>query len=513
MTPKIRLLLLAACLVALVIAVGVWFSTRKTAPSPAQTTAPVAPAPAPAPKEASASAARPSEAASDPVTDFRAALIEAQALRDPALHSREFGRILRSWIERDPDAALAFLRQLPVSSRDYTQGVMIALQAIAPKDPERALSLARKLAVTREQLAIYSALFAQFAQQNLQSPAQRIAQVPTGLARENAVRAVTDAWVRTDLSGALAWAQSLSDAPDRAAAVEVVLAEMATKDPLQAIDLAQKSLTGPAQERTVFNALQRLTETDPRGAAGLVKLLPPGEMQTFAAVDVARALAGQNAEEALAWTKTLSGDSARALATKRALEVWAANDLSAASRYATTLPPGREQNEAAAVLAVPLTAADPQKALTWAESLPAAELRPVVLASVVDTWAQRDPAAASRWAAAQPPNKLAALAPQTLDAALSYWVLQDANAAQEFVRTLPSDTQTGAAEFLAPLLSQNNPAGTLAWAQSLSNPQAREGALAAAYARWHDNAPAEAKAWLATANLSPESKSRLQSVR
>jgi hypothetical protein len=40
-------------------------------------------------------------------------------------------------------------------------------------------------------------------------------------------------------------------------------------------------------------------------------------------------------------------------------------------------------------------------------------------------------------------------------------------------------------------------------------PAAREAAVMAAYARWLDNAPAAARAWLATATIAPELRARL----
>lgn len=515
--PPILRLILVTCLIAALLVVAFWFSARKTNAARAQpptgtTTAKTSPTPPPADPTGQPAPGKSGApvADADKITDFRAALEEARALRDPRLRSREFGRILRLWLERDLEAALVYLRGLPVASSEYTEGVSMLLETVASKDPERALALAGELAKTRDQLAIYSSLFAQFAQQDVHLAAQRLARVPTGQARENAVRALSDFWVRTDFSAALTWAQGLTEPTDRATALEVVFTELAVKDPLQAIDLAQKSLTGSALDRTVFSALQKLTETDPRAASGLVKLLPPGEMQTLAAVEVARALASQNAEAALAWAKTLPTDAVRSLAMKRALEIWATTDLPAASRYVATLPAGPEQTTAAATLALPLAAADPKNALSWAQALPATETRRSALAVIADTWAQHDASAATRWVAEQPSSTLDTLAPQTLNAALSYWVLQDAVAAQDFVRTLPPASQGGAAAFIAPLLSQTNPTGAIAWAQSLSHPPAREAALAAAYSRWHDNAPAAAQTWLATANLTPETKARLR---
>jgi uncharacterized protein CbrC (UPF0167 family) len=113
--------------------------------------------------------------------------------------------------------------------------------------------------------------------------------------------------------------------------------------------------------------------------------------------------------------------------------------------------------------------------------------------------------AGRRGAAAAP-----AAATPALTGALSYWTLADAAAARDFVASLPAATQTVAAASIAPQLAQRDPAATLAWAQTLAVPAAREAAVAAAYARWFDNAPAAARTWLDAANLPNEFKNRLR---
>ena len=64
-------------------------------------------------------------------------------------------------------------------------------------------------------------------------------------------------------------------------------------------------------------------------------------------------------------------------------------------------------------------------------------------------------------------------------------------------------------EFVAPLLAQSDPKGAIAWAQSLPSAAARDSAVGAAFRRWSDNAPAAARAWLATADLPSALKARL----
>jgi hypothetical protein len=499
-------------LVALIVVAFIWWGRsagERAAGAPVPTTTATTPAAVikPATPAGSAAVSNPAAAApADELADPRAALATALGYRDIGLRNREFARLLQLWIARDLEAALAYVRSMPRGAA-FSEGLLLVLDAVSRRDVDRALALAAELATTRDDRNFYSAFFDRLAQENIAKATAKLALVPAGEARENATRAVASLWARTDPAAALAWAKNLPEAADRNAALESTLSELALKDPLQVIELAQKSLTSPALERTVFNALEKLNATDPVGAAGLVSLLPPGEMQVLVAVDVARAFAAQNVEAALAWTKTLPAGQTQTLALNNVLAIWARSDASAVGNYVAALPAGALQQTVAAEVAGVLAAASPQNAIGWAQALPA-ETRSIALARVADSWAQRDPSEASRWVAEQSAGPVA-FQVLTLGYTLSYWVMKDAPAAQEFVRTLPADLQAGVATSTAPILAQLNPAGAMAWAQSLPVPAARDAALGAAFARWADNAPDAARAWLAASHLSSEQKARL----
>jgi hypothetical protein len=468
-------------------------------PPPGATGAPTATAPVPA----TFSPVRPAATTPDAAADFRAALDGARALAQPGPRAREFGRTLLEWIARDPDAALAYVRQLPPGA-EHTQGLLLVLDAIGRTDLDRALTLARELVTTREQRAIYSSLFAQLAAADPASAVARLALVPAGDSRDYALRALADGWNRTDPAAALAWARGLAGA-DRTAAMEAVLATLGSTDPLRTIELAHETLTGAAFERTLVAALQALTLTDAKAAGALVNTLTPGEAQTQAALAVARALAAQNPSEALVWVRTLPAPDAQRLALNNVLEIWAAQDPVAAGQYVVQMNAGPEQEAAAGHLAR-LLAANPAGAIAWAQSLTSEPARQTALVNLASAWAQNDPAAAARWA-----TSLASLDVRTpaLNGALSYWVMQDSGAARNFVFGLSGETQTAAAAYLAPSLAQQDPVAAIAWTQSLSSAAARDAALIAAYARWLGNAPVAAESWLASANLPAATKARL----
>src|SRR5882672_4892702 len=162
--------------------------------------------------------------------DLRATLEAVRAERDPVRHSLEFGSGLRRWMDQDPEAALTYIRQLP-RGPDYTQGLLLVLDAMGRRDPTRTLTLARALAVTREERAFYGSFFARVARDDVPSAVRLLDLVPEGEGRENAVRALADAWAPVDFAAAFAWAQGLAAPAGRSAAIESTLAALGAVDP------------------------------------------------------------------------------------------------------------------------------------------------------------------------------------------------------------------------------------------------------------------------------------------
>jgi hypothetical protein len=438
-----------------------------------------------------------------PVAGFRAAAEAARLLRNPTQRALEFGRTLEAWIARDPEAALAYVRGLKPGA-DYSQGLLMALAAIGRTDPDRALALAAELAKTREERAIYSALFAQLAAADPVGAAARLSLVPAGEGRGNALRALADGWAHADLPAALAWAQKLNPT-DRAPAMETVITTLVATDPLRAVDLAQQNLSGAAFERTLLSALQALARTDPKSAAALVSTLAPGEARTQASYFVARALATESPSGAMAWAQTLPVGEVRARVLNNILDIWAAKDPVAAGQEVVKMAGGAEQEMTAAHLAT-LLAANPPSAIAWAQSLANEAARSAAVVNLASAWAQRDPSAAARWAGSLEPVDVRNTA---LNGAISYWVLQDSDAARNYIFGLSGETQVSAAAHLAPALAQRDPVAAITWSQTLPSAEARESALTAAYARWLTNEPAAARSWLSTANLPAATKARL----
>jgi hypothetical protein len=313
--------------------------------------------------------------------DFRSQLDSARQLRDPIRHSEEFGRALRRWAERDPEAALAYVDALPRDA-DYTQGLLLVLRAEAGRDPERALALARERVVTPEQAAFYNSFFAELARRDVSSAVQRLAQVPDGAGRRNAIRAVVDVWAVADFPPAFDWARGLPSADEPAVAIESALAALVEKEPLRAFPLSRENLESPALERVGAAAVRSIMTTDPDAAAGLVMTLPASEARTLAVVDVARALASRDPARAASWIGTLRERKLSRLALNSVLEIWVASDSVAAGNYVVRMNPGPAQDAAAGQFARINGKRSPQETIAWAGQLQSPSARETALSAI-----------------------------------------------------------------------------------------------------------------------------------
>lgn len=420
------------------LAAAIWFVSRAFFPGEQDRASPGALTLEPADRAISTS---PSPAASVPRIDSSQGLADALRESDPRKRSMEFGKILAEWFERNPEDALTYVRNMPRGGAEYTEALFIVLSGLGKKDPARAVGLAREMATTREQQAIYSELFDQVVRTDIRTALSLIELVPQGEGRNNALRALVAGWAGQDVLAALDWAKALNDPTERATAVEATLIIRAKRDPRRTVDLAQQLLIGDALDRTLTEAMKNLAEQDPRAAGEMVMRLPEGAVKTRATLEVVRALAAEQPATALAWIKSLPPGQLQQLALNNVLDFWSANDPKGAGEYVAQMPQGPDQDVAATHLAKSLGAADPSNAVRWAASLQGSA-RTAALVSIASGWAQKDPPAATRWAAALPIDN-PARADAIKDAA-SYWFLQDYEAARDFLNNLAQQDQSNA---------------------------------------------------------------------
>ena len=369
---------------------------------------------------------------------FRAAVLQAFRETNPTRLAIAFGTAFANWFQHDPEAALAWLRQMP-QGREYTQGLFIVLQEICKTDPQRALALAQDMAKTHEQKFVYSALFDQLTRMDLTNATAYLQFVPAGDGRDFALRALTDYWARKDSAAALNWAQNLEDAGERSTAMESVLLQQAATDPQQALELAAQNLDGGALNRVVEKSLSQLALTDPQQAADIASELPAGELQENSAINIARALAAQAPDAVVAWLQTLPAD-IQPTVLNNALDVWLKSDPAGAANFVAAMTAGSQQDAAISHFAEDWAETDSAAAIVWAENLTGSSAQSAAVISIASGWARTDAAAATQWAQNLPAENPARN--EALRGAFSYWELADKTASENYLENLtPPDRE------------------------------------------------------------------------
>src|SRR2546423_12546319 len=203
--------------------------------------------------------ASPSPRASVSRIDSSQALNDALQESDPRKRSMEFGRILAEWFERNPEDALTYVRNMPRGGAEYTEALFIVLSGLGKKDPARAVGLAREMATTREQQAIYSGLFDQVARTDIRTALRLIELVPEGESRDNALRALAAGWASQDVLAALDWAKGLSDPTQRAPAAAASLHIASERAAPRTVHLARAPSTRAGRAPTLTGATTKLS--------------------------------------------------------------------------------------------------------------------------------------------------------------------------------------------------------------------------------------------------------------
>jgi hypothetical protein len=260
----------------------------------------------------------------------------------------------------------------------------------------------------------------------------------------------------------------------RRTALDVVLQNLAGKDPLAALALVEK-YPGDAPENRQNEIISSLMKKDPQqGIAAAVKLTEMGKGTGFLRQGMNEwAAADKSAAEAWAAAYTGTGQTtARAWLLERKAAADPLGSLTEFNTLQQSVGNPQELSSTAAAIAHHLVRKDLPAAREWATGLPPGPVRDEVMSRVVDQWVQRDPGAASAWISALPEgkerdNSATRLAHQithsdppgafewartiqnqeqrtnTLKDIVDEWLRQDSDAAKAAVETLPAEMRKG----------------------------------------------------------------------
>lgn len=311
---------------------------------------------------------------------------------------------LGPWLDRDPEAALAWGAALPHDGfRSSVDGEL--LKRLAGRDPRRAVALLRTPEWSDDSAA--NLVFGELAKTDLPFACEQALRAPPELVR-SAVTGVLSAWAqRGDFSGAYAWADALPSSAVRTTALPQLYRDWGDRDP---------------------------------AAAGAWMLAHGGSDLAASADGLAEKWAHRDLTAALAWCGRLPL-AVRRDALDSAVQGWASDDPRAAAQYAATLPDAADRNVLTSTVSE-WAQADRETALAWAEGLPPGKARAVAQQAVCRTWAEENPRACLDYL-----NGLAdkTVLKETQDSVFQQWANTDPDGLWDFARNCADARQGNAA--------------------------------------------------------------------
>lgn len=426
--------------------------------------------------------------------ELRVRLIGRLATLDPQ-RAMEYAKSIKISFERDElirAAVKGWMEVDAVRAQEWVLAQKTPLKesalcglmgALAETDPKTAFALIQKVRQGPDD-ALAEALFDQWTERDPAEAGAHAARLSKGLLREQAMEVVASRWASRDITGALAWAETMWDQklsrtegrtyPSGHDAMSSVLQVWLRQDPDATMQWIQQLPDEKKRDAIMANLIAVEADLDPEKTAQFITTkLTPGELQDRTLGQLILGWLHEDAKSALAWVERQPDP-----------------------RVQQMLLPG---------MALGLPSEGAQEVIALAEKLGGEQREPIIRSALMG-WASRDPGAAAAWVDQQPGN-------QHFYYNVAYsWARKDPKAATAWVDRLPASPIKEAFLGHAAAMMQFNyadPLTIISWAGKISDPDRRSEAYINATRAWLKRDTEAAQAWLQTAPLDQQSKDQL----
>ncbi len=407
----------------------------------------------------------------------------------------------------------------------------------AEKDPTQAMQAFLQLSGEQKRLAV-NGMVTTLVRKDSQAAVALLSQMPAGKIHDSVQQALISTWVGLDPQAALAWVQSLpssvekdkafgqmagnlnfADAqaawtvvqslpPSQAKddAIPQIIGKLGQTDLAAALNLVNQMPPGPVSDRARLFIASSWTQSDPQAALAYWQTLPPGDMRNNFFVDATDAMFAKDPASAVDFLKKLPDETRNRLIGLFA-QSWTSSDLTGATAYATTMPPGPAQNNLLRAVAAQLAFDDPAKAMNWINQLQDGEGKIQAASNVLSQWAQNDPTTAAKWVTGlsdspQKDNAYASIA--------QAFGNNDPVKAANWLTQLPAGSSRDAA--VIPFSNQvfnTDPERAVQWAASIGDPKVQQTQITTLLRRWMHTDPTKATVAVQSSSLPDDVKAQL----
>ncbi len=292
------------------------------------------------------------------------------ALTDERARRRLTVDLLTRWAEKAAGGAWAFVRE-NMKNRERGEALERILRTWAEHEPGAALR------AVRDELAALAVI------------------VPAPPERQALVATLVKGMSRTDAAAAWSAALDFTDPDDRAAAVRAAMPS-GTMPPggHAALWAGLRELPASVRPELEKEFATLCLRTGAEAAAAWAAGLAAGPERDEVAALLGAAWVKKEPGPALDWARQTASEAARPQVTAVLIDQWAARDVNAAGEWLGRLPATAETDPARAALARAALPHDPVSAMTWARSLSDPALRAATVHSLWEKWHAADPVAA-----------------------------------------------------------------------------------------------------------------------
>ena len=227
-------------------------------------------------------------------------------------------------------------------------------------------------------------------------------QVPQGFTRQSLAQLIGSEWAESDQKAAFAWANKQTDSEIKDAILVGVNSSRGKTDLKGALAYAQSMPPGASQDSAISEAFEQNCHAARgyQGALAMMQSLPEGRDKELAAEGISAFMALNSPRAAWDLASGIADSRLRARAEHKVLiqlGFGSLTDPDAATQWMQSLPVGYTKDMLSEIFSRQMAYIHPQAAFDIAAGIGDSDLRTTALKNVVKQWSKKDPAAATQW--------------------------------------------------------------------------------------------------------------------
>ena len=227
-------------------------------------------------------------------------------------------------------------------------------------------------------------------------------QVPQGFTRQSLAQLIGSEWAESDQKAAFAWANQQTDSEIKDAILVGVNSSRGKTDLKGALAYAQSMPPGASQDSAISEAFEQNCHAAGgyQGALSMMQSLPEGRDKELAAEGISAFMALNSPRAAWDLASGIADSRLRARAEHKVLiqlGFGSLTDPDAATQWMQSLPVGYTKDMLSEIFSRQMAYIHPQAAFDIAAGIGDSDLRTTALKNVVKQWSKKDPAAATQW--------------------------------------------------------------------------------------------------------------------